>query len=68
MNAEDARRLNVRTGDTIDVDFDSSRYRLTVALILDLPTGVAAMSVGLPRMEWAALPGWGTLRRAEPAS
>ncbi len=68
LNAEDARRLNVRTGDTIDVDFDSSRYRLTVALILDLPTGVAAMSVGLPRMEWAALPGWGTLRRAEPAS
>ncbi|MCU4160628.1 NADH-quinone oxidoreductase subunit NuoG [Acidiphilium sp. AL] len=67
LNPADARSLDVENGGMIDIDFKSGSYRLAVTVAPELPSGVAMLSVGLPGMDWCALPGWGTPRRAEPA-
>ncbi|MDD2876001.1 MAG: NADH-quinone oxidoreductase subunit NuoG [Acidiphilium sp.] len=66
LNPEDARSLNLRSGDAIQAGFGAKLVQLTLTVAPELPSGVATMSAGLPKQDWLALPGWATLSRAEP--
>ena len=68
LNPADAARLGLPDGAAAEIGFGRCSLRLAVTLAPDLPSGVAAMSAGLPGAGWNALPGWAALRAVETPS
>jgi NADH-quinone oxidoreductase subunit G len=63
LNADDAASLGVQNGGLLEIAFTAGRLRLPVTLAPELPSGVAAISAGLPATAGFALPGWASLLR-----
>jgi len=63
LNTDDAQSLGVANGASLKVTFDAGAITLTLIISPELPSGVAAMSAGLPATCKFSLPAWATLRR-----
>jgi NADH-quinone oxidoreductase subunit G len=64
LNARDAGRLQANGGDTLAVRFAGAVQRLPLCIRPELPDGVAGLPAGIPPIEGATLPAWGTLSRS----
>jgi NADH-quinone oxidoreductase subunit G len=49
----------------VEISYAGSRFRLPVRIRPELPSGVAALSVGAPPLVGITLPAWGTIARAK---
>jgi NADH-quinone oxidoreductase subunit G len=67
LHPDDAARLGVGEGDTVELVHDGPAQRIAVALEPALVPGLAALTVGLPGMAWLPLPAWMSIRRAAAA-
>jgi NADH-quinone oxidoreductase subunit G len=64
LNPDDAGTLRLTGEARVVVVLPEGRWTVAMRVSSAIPHGVAALSVGLPRLRFAALPAWGTL---EPA-
>jgi NADH-quinone oxidoreductase subunit G len=64
LNATDAARLGVKTGDLTRVAIDGSIYDLEASLRPDVPLGVALLPAGIAPVDGASLPAPGKLAAA----
>ena len=64
LNAADAARIGVKTGELITVTIGSSTYNLEASLRPDVPQGVALIPSGIPPVDGASLPAQGKLAAA----
>jgi NADH-quinone oxidoreductase subunit G len=63
LNTEDASGIGAQEGERVELVVGTSQFELSCALRLDVPPGVALLSVGLPGMQTVVLPAWGRIRR-----
>ena len=61
LNAADAARIGVKTGELITVAIGDSTYNLEASLRPDVPQGVALIPSGIPPVDGASLPTQGKL-------
>ncbi len=66
LNPEDASGLDVKEGERVELAIGTVRYELPCVFRPDVPAGVALLPVGLPDVQTALLPAWGTVRRVRP--
>lgn len=64
LNPDDAGTLRLAGESHVAVTLPEGTWTVEIRVSPAIPHGVAALSVGLPRLRFAALPAWGTL---EPA-
>lgn len=64
LNSEDAAALQVRAGETIDIEFDGAAHRLPVEIMPELPKGLVGAPAGMPPFEGVSLPAWSRLTKA----
>ncbi|HLK33680.1 MAG TPA: NADH-quinone oxidoreductase subunit NuoG [Terriglobales bacterium] len=65
LNANDAARLALRPESLAEVKLDGASYRVQVRIRPDVPSGVAALLVGIPPVVGVRLPAWGVVQPAE---
>jgi NADH-quinone oxidoreductase subunit G len=67
LNPDDAGELRLAGESRVVVALTDTEGKWTVALRVSpaIPRGVAALSMGLPGLRFAALPAWGTLEAGE---
>ncbi|HEX2951588.1 MAG TPA: NADH-quinone oxidoreductase subunit NuoG [Armatimonadota bacterium] len=65
MNEQEAQHLGLTAGQHVEVVVERQRYDLPVQLAPLVPTGIAAVPVGLPALRGLALPAWGRILAAE---
>ena len=58
LNAKDADALGLKAGDEVQLISETKSLRLPLSILPDLPDGVAGLPVGMPTLEWIALPQW----------
>jgi NADH-quinone oxidoreductase subunit G len=58
FHPEDAARLSIAAGDTVQVEVDGLMLELPAKIVATLPKGVAGLPSGLPGMEHVGLPVW----------
>jgi NADH-quinone oxidoreductase subunit G len=58
LNARDADALGLKAGDEIQLTWETKSLRLPLSILPELRDGVAGLPVGLPTLEWIALPQW----------
>ena len=63
VNKEDAAKLKIAEGEAIEFEMDGQQLKLPVKLSTSISMGVAGFPVGLPKLSFVELPGWGLLRR-----
>ncbi len=63
MNQEDGAKLKLAEGESIELEMDGQQIKLPVKLSTSISMGVAGLPVGLPKLSFFELPGWGLLRR-----
>lgn len=61
LNSQDADKLGVHAGDPLRIQVNHSTLELPVMLRPELPDGIALLPVGLPSLEYLALPASGKL-------
>lgn len=64
LNPDDAGKLRLADESRVVVALTEGKWTAALRVSTAIPRGVAALSVGLPGLRFAALPAWGTL---EPA-
>ncbi|MGC2061668.1 MAG: NADH-quinone oxidoreductase subunit NuoG [Thermodesulfovibrionales bacterium] len=64
LNNIDAEKLGIAEGGQAEVQFGRLIFRLPVVLSTALPMGIGGLPLGLPGLEWAALPEWATVRKS----
>jgi NADH-quinone oxidoreductase subunit G len=62
LNDEDARKLNLTPGATLDFEVNRQPYKLPVEISTSIPKGVAGMPYGLPGLPFIDLPAWAILK------
>ena len=62
LNTEDAKTLNAQPGAIINVIFESEQLQLPLVLAPELPSGIAAISAGLPETAGLPFPAWVALQ------
>jgi NADH-quinone oxidoreductase subunit G len=63
LNKEDAGNLKLREGEEIEIEMDGQLLRLPVKLSASILSGVAGLPVGLPKLPFVELSGWGSLKQ-----
>lgn len=63
LNESDARQLQARLGDEIELNLDGSPQLLTLRIDSSLPAGVVGIPVGLLGAPMANLPAWATMSK-----
>ena len=66
LNARDADALGLKAGDEIQLISETKSLRLPLSILPQLPDGTAGLPVGLPTLEWIALPQWVRLSSGSP--
>ncbi len=62
LNPEEARKLGAGEGDTLELELDGSAYSLPLHIRPGLCRGVAVLPSGVPALQGAVLPAWGSIR------
>jgi NADH-quinone oxidoreductase subunit G len=62
LNPEEARKLGAGEGDTLELELEGITYSLPLRIRPGLCRGVAVLPSGLPGLEGAVLPAWGSIR------
>jgi NADH-quinone oxidoreductase subunit G len=62
LNPGEALRLGAKEGDTLELELEGSAYRLPLRIRPRLCRGVAVLPFGIPGLEGAVLPAWGSIR------
>jgi NADH-quinone oxidoreductase subunit G len=66
LNPDDASTHRLTGESRVVVALTEGTWTVALRVSSAVPHGVAALSVGLPRLRFAALPAWGTLEPAPP--
>jgi NADH-quinone oxidoreductase subunit G len=66
LHAEDAVRLSIAEGDSVQIEVDGMTLELPVMIVATLPKGVAGLPSGLPGMEHVGLPAWCVIKKSLP--
>jgi NADH-quinone oxidoreductase subunit G len=66
LNPKEADRLGSKSGDEIMLTTEKKSWRLPLSILPQLPDGTAGLPVGLPTLEWIALPQWARLSSGSP--
>ncbi|MGD8750099.1 MAG: hypothetical protein PVG14_01685, partial [Anaerolineales bacterium] len=61
LNPEDAKQLDVASGELLLLTINEVRYTLPAKLIMDIPTGIAGLPIGLPQLPFVSIPVWGKI-------
>lgn len=64
LNPEDGKQLNVKEGDSINLDLNGETISLSAKFEKTLPKGLAGFPVGLSELPYHDLPSWGKIRGA----
>jgi NADH-quinone oxidoreductase subunit G len=65
LEPEDARSLQVKDGDQVQVTLDDVEQDFPVLVMPQLPRGTAGLPAGLPGLQGISLPAWAQLMRCE---
>jgi NADH-quinone oxidoreductase subunit G len=65
LEPEDARSLQVKDGDQVQVTMDGVEQDFPVQVMSTLPRGMIGLPAGLPGLQGIALPAWAQLMRCE---
>ncbi|HEY7297986.1 MAG TPA: NADH-quinone oxidoreductase subunit NuoG [Xanthobacteraceae bacterium] len=68
LNSDDAAHLGIIDGAAVTVNLEGATARLSARIRPALPSGIAALAVGLSASIGAGLPAWGTVTAADGAS
>jgi len=63
LNKIDMEKLKLNERDELEFEIDGQVFRLPVQSSNSISAGMAGMPVGLPKLSYADLPGWGSLRK-----
>lgn len=63
LNRNDAAKLKLGEGDTIEFEIAGESYKLLVKWSDSITQGVAGLPIGLPKVYFSELPAWGMLKK-----
>jgi len=63
LGAEDAVALGIPEGCMIEVELAGAVYKVSLAIRAGMPSGIAGMPMGLPKLAVKGLPAWGRIVR-----
>ncbi len=58
INSEDADNLGINDGDAVELRLSNGSCQLPAKISFDIPSGVAAVPMGLSGLQWDGLPAW----------
>jgi NADH-quinone oxidoreductase subunit G len=62
LNPEEAGKLGAADGDTLELELEGAKFVLPLRIRPGLCPGAALLPAGLPALEGAVLPAWGSIR------